>query len=275
MTPAPTGNNATSQKPKSSRLEEATATAHKVHFTGESSSIPITTRQYSNTTVQADGANEAKPHTNIAPPPQQHKFQESQGGSTELPKESSQPQAFSGIGHFPGATQPDLQWHRSAVPGQSLASAFPTPGSHLTASHNTFVGPASIPHHQYNGQFSLFGSQSIPKTPTTFLGHQGPRSSNMAGDYQNTAPPPRGHCYQPPVPDTTFGPMYHVYTPRFDPPGVVPPAPVGHQPVQYIPVPTFLVNPATQAVFTPNYAYYASAPTLLCICSSAMWSSKW
>jgi hypothetical protein len=36
------------------------------------------------------------------------------------------------------------------------------------------------------------------------------------GDYQNAAPPVHGLHFQPPVPDTTFGPMQHVYVPRHD-----------------------------------------------------------
>lgn len=46
-------------------------------------------------------------------------------------------------------------------------------------------------------------------------GLQAPSYINMA-DYQNVAPPAGGLHFQPPVPDTTYGPMQHVYVPRFD-----------------------------------------------------------
>ncbi|WYZ40254.1 hypothetical protein EsH8_IV_000595 [Colletotrichum jinshuiense] len=46
-------------------------------------------------------------------------------------------------------------------------------------------------------------------------GLQAPAYFNMA-DYQNVAPPAGGLHFQPPVPDTTYGPMQHVYVPRHD-----------------------------------------------------------
>ncbi|RCI15784.1 hypothetical protein L249_2978 [Ophiocordyceps polyrhachis-furcata BCC 54312] len=43
-----------------------------------------------------------------------------------------------------------------------------------------------------------------------------PTAGQMA-DYQNAVPHPPGVNFQPPVPDNTFGPIPHLYVPRFDP----------------------------------------------------------
>ncbi|PHH62713.1 hypothetical protein CDD81_6782 [Ophiocordyceps australis] len=75
-----------------------------------------------------------------------------------------------------------------------------------------------------------------------------PAMANMA-DYSNAAPPPSGVTFQPPVPDTTFGPIPHVYMPRFDAPGqaIAQPIPAGQpgifvasQPMQ--PAQTIMIN---------------------------------
>ncbi len=76
--------------------------------------------------------------------------------------------------------------------------------------------------------------------------------------YRNAAPPPCGVNFQPPVPDTTFGPMPHVYVPRFDG-GYDAGVQVGHSPVQFFPA-----APACTTVLVPKtfyvngYTYYAS-----------------
>jgi len=44
---------------------------------------------------------------------------------------------------------------------------------------------------------------------------------NMGDYYQNATPFNPGLNFQPQVPDTSNGPMVHVYQPRIDPPGVV------------------------------------------------------
>ncbi|CAG9944642.1 unnamed protein product [Clonostachys rosea f. rosea IK726] len=66
-----------------------------------------------------------------------------------------------------------------------------------------------------------------PPTQQSYLVQQ--KTTAMAADYQNTCPPPMGLNFQPPVPDTSMGPMNHLYVPRFDG-GVVP---VGNVAVRY------------------------------------------
>lgn len=79
------------------------------------------------------------------------------------------------------------------------------------------------------------------------------------GDYRNCAPPPSGVNFQPPVPDTTFGTMSHVYIPRFDA------ACTAGSPVSSYPMPIQMVQPSTCTVLVPKtfyvngYTYYASA----------------
>ncbi|CAH0043248.1 unnamed protein product, partial [Clonostachys solani] len=72
-----------------------------------------------------------------------------------------------------------------------------------------------------------------PPTQQSYLVQQ---KTAMAADYQNACPPPMGFNYQPPVPDTSMGPMNHLYVPRFDG-GVVP---VGNVPVRYHPSSSFI-----------------------------------
>ncbi|PHH83731.1 hypothetical protein CDD82_3805 [Ophiocordyceps australis] len=93
-----------------------------------------------------------------------------------------------------------------------------------------------------------------------------PAMANMA-DYSNAAPPPSGLNFQPPVPDTTFGPIPHVYMPRFDAPGQAIAA-VGPPQIQFVPLATTtpaVSRPATFSVLVPKtlynggFTYYASA----------------
>lgn len=265
MPPAPVSVTSPSSRPPP-RPRENSNPPRQVHFSGEGSAkVPVTTSGPPKNKPQLDGSNEERrPSSSNHQPPHEKRPQQTQEVPKQPEQESTQPQAFPGIGHFPGASQPGLQWHRSAVPGQSLSAGYQGPGNHLHVNHNTHGAPPGFtPSH--NGHFSPIAPQvpthTAPPGPTTYIGrqHQQPPPGNM-GDYQNTAPPTRGQCFQPPVPDTTFGPMYHVYTPRFDPPGMVPAGPMGHQPVQFLPVPSFYVQTEPQAFFTPNYAYDASAP---------------
>ncbi|KXH59920.1 hypothetical protein CSAL01_02505 [Colletotrichum salicis] len=82
---------------------------------------------------------------------------------------------------------------------------------------------------------------------------------NMA-DYQNVAPPAGGLHFQPPVPDTTYGPMQHVYVPRFDN-GMPPVYHVGLPHAQVLPVASFVApKPAPVLLGAPLVLvhYYAS-----------------
>uniref|UniRef100_A0A8H7K9B3 Uncharacterized protein n=1 Tax=Bionectria ochroleuca TaxID=29856 RepID=A0A8H7K9B3_BIOOC len=89
-----------------------------------------------------------------------------------------------------------------------------------------------------------------PPTQQSYLVQQ--KTTAMAADYQNTCPPPMGLNFQPPVPDTSMGPMNHLYVPRFDG-GVVPVGNVAPQAVNSVPVqqPTYVVQPQTGYVQQP------------------------
>ncbi|RKK15341.1 hypothetical protein BFJ68_g156 [Fusarium oxysporum] len=133
--------------------------------------------------------------------------------TTSAPEEkgSNQPTNFPALGLGPNA-QP--QWHISADPTQSLAQQVPTGFVSPTPQQHQFLSPQFHP-----APFINAGQNQLTPSPITYIGI-GPQSpavntANM-GDYQNTAPPVHGMNFQPPVPDTTFGPMQHVYVPRFD-----------------------------------------------------------
>lgn len=86
------------------------------------------------------------------------------------------------------------------------------------------------------------------------------------GDYQNTSPPNIGLNFQPPVPDTTYGPMQHTYVPRFDNGAfIVNPTSPGGNCVCYPSLPTMSLYP-TQHVFVGNHspigAYYVTSPAV-------------
>lgn len=105
-------------------------------------------------------------------------------------------------------------------------------------------------------------------------------------DYQNGAPyHPQGLHFQPPVPDTTYGPMTHIYVPRHDgvAPHLVPGGPAqvcnpyssAQWPVaahiQMGTRPTTALVPVQHASFVPSYSFYASrlllaAPVLILFC---------
>ncbi|KAF4341415.1 hypothetical protein FBEOM_4663 [Fusarium beomiforme] len=132
--------------------------------------------------------------------------------TTSAPQEeaSNQPSSFPALGLGPNA-QP--QWNISANPTQSLAHQVPT-GFVSPTPQQQFISPQFHP-----APFIHPGQNNITPSPITYIGI-GPQSpavntANM-GDYQNAAPPVHGLHFQPPVPDTTFGPMQHVYVPRFD-----------------------------------------------------------
>ncbi|KAJ4119957.1 hypothetical protein NW768_010547 [Fusarium equiseti] len=148
----------------------------------------------------------------------------STSASTSAPeiKVETQPTNFPALGL--GANQ--LQWHYSANPTQSLGHQLPT--SFISSPPQTFqqqlFSPPQFHPASYisTGPNNITPSPSPTPTPITYIG-VGPQSpalnlhqSNTMGDYQNAAPPVHGLHFQPPVPDTTFGPMQHVYVPRHD-----------------------------------------------------------
>ncbi|KAK4073450.1 uncharacterized protein Triagg1_5276 [Trichoderma aggressivum f. europaeum] len=136
---------------------------------------------------------------------------------------SNQPENFPQLGAPPVSTLGAGQWHTAVDPTQSVKlpgqpfAAF-APGQHqpahflrpqLQPQPQLFNGPFPVPpQHQHQHQHQL-------PPAITYIGHPQPLNIAMA-DYQNAAPMSAGINFQPPVPDTTFGPMPHVYVPRFD-----------------------------------------------------------
>lgn len=191
-------------------------------------------------------------------------------------KGSNQPTSFPALGLGPNA-QP--QWHISADPTQSLAQQVPTGFVSPAPQQHQFLPPQFHPH-PHPAPFISAGQNQFTPSPITYIGI-GPQSpavntANM-GDYQNAAPPVHGMNFQPPVPDTTFGPMQHVYVPRFD--NGLAGVPVGaYAGVQVCPPSSFsfvapsapllspvpMTTPACTTVVVPKtfylngYTYYAS-----------------
>ncbi|KFA65998.1 hypothetical protein S40285_07178 [Stachybotrys chlorohalonatus IBT 40285] len=130
-----------------------------------------------------------------------------------------------------GTSGSQQQWHTSVDPTKSL----PLPGLQAALPFGCF-GPQPVASNNAFVPHSVFSS--APNV--TYVGTQQPvlvsaTQPKMPGEYQNTAPPPNGLNFQPPVPDTTFGPMQHLYVPRFDG-GVVPGLQVGAPQFTYQPV---------------------------------------
>lgn len=90
--------------------------------------------------------------------------------------------------------------------------------------------------------------------------------------YYRTTNNPQGLHFQPPVPDTTYGPMTHMYVPRHDnvAPHFVPGGPAqvcnpyssaqwpaaAH--IQMVTRPTTAMVQVQHASFVPSYSFYAS-----------------
>ncbi|OAA58755.1 hypothetical protein ISF_06538 [Cordyceps fumosorosea ARSEF 2679] len=94
---------------------------------------------------------------------------------------------------------------------------------------------------------------------------------NIMANYQNAGPPACGVNFQPPVPDTTFGPIPHVYVPRFDaayapapsgPPVGLPLLQIVHVPADPCPPSFTVIIPKT--FYTDGFNYYASVSFLAC-----------
>ncbi|KAH7326375.1 hypothetical protein B0I35DRAFT_422543 [Stachybotrys elegans] len=184
------------------------------------------------------------------------KFSKTQSTCTTPPPAlSSQPTEFPQVGPAPGSQQPfgtpGVQWHSSSDPSRSLPN-FGHPFAALPQ-HQGFI-PA---HQQANTTF--IPSSGFPEG-FNFTGKFYPQLSTMA-DYQHTGQPRMGLNFQPPVPDTTFGPMQHTYIPRVDP-GYVPGP--HQQPVVngvHVSNPPFIQQspPATQPVMINGQAYVPAA----------------
>ncbi|RSL63684.1 hypothetical protein CEP53_004332 [Fusarium sp. AF-6] len=185
--------------------------------------------------------------------------------------EDNQPTSFPALGV---AANSQLQWHTSANPTQSLRHQLPTgPGGFISPPPPQQAAYFSLPQQHYPQIHPASYINAPPGTHNnvTYIG-VGPPSNTM-GDYQNAAPPTNGVHFQPPVPDTTFGPMQHVYVPRFDgglagvQVGLPAPAPVSVPvpvPAHFVSAPAPITTAACTTVVLPKtfylngYTYYAS-----------------
>ncbi|KAI3531615.1 hypothetical protein CABS01_00230 [Colletotrichum abscissum] len=155
--------------------------------------------------------------------------------------------------------------HTSTNPSASvnLGHHFPpTPFGQAAHPHlNPFI-PSTL-HPAYISETNSFA----PFGKFNPYGLTAPPYVNMA-DYQNVAPPTSGLHFQPPVPDTTYGPMQHVYVPRFDN-GMPPVYHVGLPHAQALPVASFVAPKPTPVLLgaplvvqspTNNITYIGQAP---------------
>lgn len=106
--------------------------------------------------------------------------------------------------------------HSSTNPSASVSfgtNLFPLTSTFGQSPHPNFSPfvPSTSTHPAFTPEANSFA----PFGKFNPCGLQAPAYINMA-DYQNVAPPAGGLHFQPPVPDTTYGPMQHVYVPRFD-----------------------------------------------------------
>ncbi|QPC78915.1 hypothetical protein HYE68_009667 [Fusarium pseudograminearum] len=195
-------------------------------------------------------------------------------------KIETQPTNFPALGL--GANQ--LQWHISANPTQSLSHQLPGPVNFISpppqAHQQHFFSPPQFHPASYisAGPNNIVNPPTPSPSPITYIGI-GPQSpaltlnqaSNM-GDYQNAAPPVHGLHFQPPVPDTTFGPMQHVYVPRHD--GGLAGFQVGAPAsFNYVSAAPFAIAPSSSSSYTTvvvpktyylnGYTYYASSRSWL------------
>ncbi|KAL7923572.1 hypothetical protein ACQKWADRAFT_326045 [Trichoderma austrokoningii] len=140
----------------------------------------------------------------------------------------NQPSSFPQLGAAPNSSLASDQWHTSVDPTQSVklpgqpfaGGGFAAPGfapgftcappqPHLVTSSNPFSVLPQASAVPFATTYVGFPPQHLPSQ------HHFTTTASMA-DYQNAAPMPSGFNFQPPVPDTTFGPIPHVYVPRFD-----------------------------------------------------------
>ena len=132
----------------------------------------------------------------------------------------------------------------TSVPFPFACVGLPPPLLHCLCCHHHY----SFLHHSCPPYSQLAANDALPTA----------RGFNTMADYHNTVPPPCGVNFQPPVPDTTFGPMPHVYVPRFDG-GCASGVQVGHPHVQFVPAaPTCTTVFVPKTFYVNSYTYYAS-----------------
>ncbi|KAG5944609.1 hypothetical protein E4U53_006865 [Claviceps sorghi] len=197
----------------------------------------------------------------------------------------SHPQLGSGL---PFLNRPPT-WYTAADPTRSVncQPVFPHTGPGAVPPHHHFSHPFVNQHHHHHfllqqQQQQQQQSQQSQHFVPPGLSYIGPyQQQNNMGDYQNCVPPPTGVNFQPPVPDTTFGPIQHVYVPRFDgsfqvgvsspfvstaPAPAMAPA-VGPVPVQNtyaVPQPSYIPVPASQPVMVNGQAYVPAVQGVPC-----------
>lgn len=150
------------------------------------------------------------PPTPPPPPPTENINNNTQHNSQHNTQPDSHPQVGCGLPYL--NRPPSGQWYTAADPTRSVncQPAF----THTTTPGAVPPVPPVPPQHHF--QYPLVNiqqqQQHFGHPGVSYIGHH----QNNMGDYQNCAPPPTGVNFQPPVPDTTFGPIPHVYVPRFD-----------------------------------------------------------
>lgn len=201
---------------------------------------------------------------------------------------NTQPETHPQVGPPPSSapgTNTGGPWFTSADPSRSVnlpgqPAIFTAGAPQQQQQHAPFLQGYSYFPQLLHQQAQATSQQSF--VPVSYIGgHSQPPPGASMGDYQNCVPPPTGINFQPPVPDTTFGPIPHVYVPRFD--GGFPAVPgthVCHHPprppaaaslsyhVPFSSVQFVAANapacPATMTVVTPKtfyingFTYYAS-----------------
>ncbi|KAK7908353.1 hypothetical protein PG985_015656 [Apiospora marii] len=95
--------------------------------------------------------------------------------------------------------------HRFADPSFSNTTFLPNHNLH----HNNHFGVGGQPFFTNTHYFSSFVRNPSFRIPSFFIG-------DMAENYNTGHMPNTGQHFQPPVPDTTYGPIPHVYHPRSD-----------------------------------------------------------
>ena len=201
-------------------------------------------------------SNSVSSTTQTQPEPQSESFVP----STNFPQVGPAPGGSSG--HNTSATaEAGGTWHTAADPTKSVGPL--GPGAYQQSpfspyAHQQFYSPATHPgaFPYTQGSHPSFHCFGLPN-------HHAAPSPNMSGDYSNTGPPPTGVNFQPPVPDTTYGPMNHTFMPRFDGGGFYPVIQVGAHPQTHSAgSPIYLVSPIPNS----TGAAYAVPSAASCYC---------
>ncbi|KAH9900340.1 hypothetical protein F4778DRAFT_781883 [Xylariomycetidae sp. FL2044] len=117
-------------------------------------------------------------------------------------------------------------------PSQSTNSTYQRPGPGFQHSTVNGLNPSGIQHPQFHHTRG-------PANPvnTSLPNSTAPPTRAMAEEYMTGWMPNQGQNFQPPVPDTTYGPIPHTWHPRFDPPAG------GPQFVGGVPYPMYMPQP--------------------------------